>query len=289
MRLFLLLLMVCVQFVYGDDKRSREVIVSVAPYKFFVESIAGDSVKVDVLVPPGASFHHYEPTPGQVIKAAKADIWFRIGESFEGRALQAITSHHPEIKIVDLRDGVNLIVVDHAHHHHEACCHGEGGADLHIWLSLRQSKIQAKKIAEALIAVYPEHKKEFEERLDLLLGKMERLDQEIITLLKPLKTRVMMVGHPAYAYFARDYDLRQIPVELEGKDPSAKQLTLLLHTARELKIKTIFVQPQYNNKGPALIAKEIGAELIVLDPYSGDYFQTLREIARKISLANHSL
>lgn len=270
--------------VYADvpDSRSHVVVVSIAPYQFFVEAIAGETVEVKLLVPPGASFHHYEPTPKQVLDAVNSDIWFRVGESFETRVITALQSHNPQMRIVDLRKGVNLIVVSQADPNRHACCHHEG-ADLHIWLSPAQSKIQAQAIAQAFISMYPEHTHYYEQRLQNLLKSLDDLDQEICRILKPVKNRTIMVAHPAYAYFARDYHLSQLPIEYDGKDPTPRQLTSILEKARESQIKTVFVQRQYGTKGAMLIANELGAKLVVLDPYSGDYFKTLRTIAERIA------
>jgi zinc transport system substrate-binding protein len=262
-----------------QDQRSHFVIVSITPYKYFVEAIGGNTVKVGPLVPPDTSFHHYEPTPKLVLQAGTADIWFRIGESFEGRAIQALTSHYPNLKIVDLRDHVDLITVGHEHRN---CCHAEG-ADLHIWLSARQAKIQATDIAKALMEVYPENKQLYQDNLDKLLKQLDELDAEIIQILKPLQNRTIMVAHPAYAYFARDYQITQLPIEYEGKDPSSKQLMRTLEEARAAQVKTIFIQKEYSPKGPYLVAKELGANIVELNPYSGDYFVMMRSIAQRIA------
>jgi len=260
------------------------VLVSVAPYKLFVEKIAGDTVKVELMVPAGASSHTYEPTPKQTLAASHADIWFQIGESFEPRATRALKSYHPEMDIVDLRKGINLIVSKEGD---EGCCHcchhaHDSCIDPHFWLSPREVKIQAATIADALIERYPQHRRQYEDGLKELTQELEGLDREITDILAPLKNRIIMVSHPAYAYFCRDYQIKQLSIEFEGKDPTPQQLTRVLKQAQESHIKSIFIQMQYNNKGARLIAKEIGAEVVTLDPYAEQYFASLREIARAI-------
>lgn len=263
------------------DVRSHTVVVSIAPYRYFVEKIAGDTAKVIVFVPVGASFHDYEPTPKQVFTASKADLWFRIGESFEGRVMQALQGHQFGVRFVDLRDNVSLIVVD-PKDGHRCCCHANG-ADLHVWLSPKEAKIQSKAIAKALSETYPEHQKLYQQNLNDLLKSLDELDQYIVKTLSPLQQRIIMVGHPAYAYFARDYNLTQLPIECEGKDPTPRQLTNLLDKARAEKIKTIFTQKQYGEKAVRLVANEIGAKIVVLDPYSDDYINMMHDLADKIS------
>ncbi len=261
-------------FLIATDSSAPTVLVSVAPHKFFVEKIAKETVQVYLMVPAGASAHTYEPTPRQMVTASQADIWFRIGEAFENRAIQALKSHHPHLEIVDLRQRVDLIQHGHGHC---ACC--PGNVDLHFWLSARQAQIQAKTIADALMKTFPEHADIYRSNLRVFQQELQDLDQEIQGILAPLKNRNILVSHPAYAYFCRDYTLVQHAIEVEGKDPTPQQMTKLLTLARQLQIRTIFIQMQYNNKAAKLVAETLGAKLVVLDPYSEQFFTSMREIA----------
>ena len=263
------------------NNKSHYVLVSVAPYKFFVEAIAGKTLNVGLLVPAGTSFHHFEPTPKQMLAACSADLWFRMGESFETRLIQVLKSHCPNMQIFDLREGLNLI--EDPHHACHECCASESSADLHIWLNPLLVKIQVERIAKELIQLYPEHQEEFQKRLQTLQQELVDLDQHIKTLLEPLKNRTIMVSHPAYAYFAKTYNLTQLPIEYEGKDPSPRQLTEILNKARAAKITTIFIQPQHSSKGAYLIAKELNAKVVTLDPYAENYFVMMNEIAKSFA------
>ncbi len=256
------------------------VLVSVAPYKFLVEKIAKDTITVDLMVPAGASAHTFEPTPKQMIKAGSADIWFLLGESFETKASQALLAHKPSLRLVDLRQNVDLITADPIS---GACCCCAGSQDLHIWLSCIQARIQSETIANALIAAFPQHKELYEKGLQSLKKDLQQLNDNIQEILKPVVNRVMMVSHPAYAYFCRDFHFKQLSIEIEGKDPTPKQLHTVLNLARALSVKKIFAQPQYSTKGAQLFAKELGAELIILDPYSEEYMQTMLTIAKRLA------
>lgn len=260
-------------FLFADTQTAPFVLVSVAPHKFFVEKIAQETVQVYLMVPAGASSHTYEPTPRQMLAASRADIWFRIGEPFENRAIQALKSHQPKLEIVDLRHGLDLIQDPH----HKGCC--PGSVDLHFWLSARQAQIQAQTIATALIQAYPEHTELYKHNLHAFQQELRNLDQEIQTILAPLENRHILVSHPAYAYFCRDYDLKQYAIEMEGKDPTPHQMTKLLNVARQVHIRTIFIQMQYNNKAATLVAETLGAKLVILDPYSENYVTSMRDIA----------
>lgn len=256
---------------------AHTVLVSLAPYKFFVEKIVDKTVDVHLMVPAGASAHTYEPTPKEMLAAGNADVWFTIGEPFEARASMALQSHHPSMALVDLRNGVDPIS---SHDHPGHSCSNPSCRDSHVWMSPRQSKIQVSLIAETLAKLYPENKALYASNLQKFLDELDALDKEIAEMMKPLKQRVIMVSHPAYAYFCRDYNLKQLPIEFEGRDPTPQQLTKVIQEARKNKIRTIFIQPQYSNKGARLIADSIGAKVVTLDPYSEDYLHSMRQIAR---------
>jgi zinc transport system substrate-binding protein len=254
------------------------VLVSVAPYRFLVEQIAGDTVNVQLMVPPMASAHTYEPTPKEIMAASRADVWFVIGEPFERRAVASLKGFRKQMRVVDLKKGLDLIYDDH-----RGCCHGEGGADLHFWLSPRLDKIQAETIANTLIEMYPKHADLYRDRLVKLKGKLDAVDQKIKEIVAGSKGKTVMVAHAAYGYFCREYDFKQLPIEYSGKDPTAKQLHGVIAEAKELGIDTIFVQKQYSNKGATLIAQQLGAKVVTLEPYDENVLESLVNIARQFA------
>lgn len=275
---FLFIGLFCLFFKLQASETKPYVIVSVAPHRFFVEKIAGDTVEVGLIVPAGASAHTYEPTPKQMMAYSQAQIWFRIGESFENKALRALQSHNPHLQVIDLRQGLDLIPASCSHCHGGGKCHADA-MDLHFWLSPRLAQIQTDTITNALKRAYPQHASLYEENAMKFKEELQRLDQQITAILAPLTHRLIFVSHPAYGYFCRDYNLQQYSIEVEGKDPTPQQLNKILTLARNAQIRTIYIQPQYSNKGARLIAEQIGAQIISLDPYHEQYIQTLLEIA----------
>ncbi|NGX43388.1 MAG: High-affinity zinc uptake system binding-protein ZnuA [Chlamydiae bacterium] len=263
-----------------DEPRplSRSVVVSIAPYKFFVEEIAGNTIDVDLMVPTGGSPHSYEPTTRQILATSKADIWFQIGESFEARAFQALKSYNPEMEVIDMRKGIDLIdEKGHVHCHHHNC------KDPHIWLSPRLVKKQAEVIAATLSQHYPEHAERYEKSLRKFQQKLDGLDVQIGSIVQQAKSRSFLVSHPAYAYFCRDYGLMQLSIEFEGKEPTPQHLTEVLNRAREMGAKVVFIQAQHLSKGARLVAEELDAEVVELDPLDENYFENMLHIAKSIA------
>lgn len=282
---FVWTLLFCASSLSGADVDTQNqagqkplVLVTVAPHRYLVKQIAGDTVDVDVIVPPVANVHTFEPTPKQMIRAAQADVWFRIGEFFETQLGSALKKHHPGMVIVDLRQNLDLIYGDDEH---VACCHHAGSADLHFWLSPKQLMIQAQNVFDHLSTLYPQHKARYEEALKKHQEELKALDQQLRLLFGGLRQRTILVAHPAYGYLGRDYAIEQLTVEIEGKEPTPKQLSQLLRKAKELNLRTLFTQVQYPQKIAERIVQEMGphAKMVVLDPYAEDYMQNMRTIA----------
>jgi zinc transport system substrate-binding protein len=248
------------------------VLVSIAPQKFFVDQIAKGCVETIVLVPPGASPHSFEPTAKQLINASKSALWFSIGEPFEKKAINVLKSHNTFIQIVDTKKNITLLK--------GSCCHHcPDDVDTHIWLSPKNASIIASTIKEALVNKFPEKKTFFDENHNRLIEKLEALDQTLQANFAKIKDKTILVSHPAFGYLAKDYGFKQISIEVEGKDPTPKQLTELLKLAKSENIRSIYAQEQYQTKGAYIIAKAIKAQVIMVDPYCEDYINNTLKIS----------
>jgi zinc transport system substrate-binding protein len=264
----ILLFLFSVNTVYAKET----VLVTLPPYAYLVKRISGDTVTVETLIPPGANPHLFEPTPQEVSKAVQAKLWFCIGEQLEGKILTALHEKNKNLVSIDLCQGIALMSGhDHGgkHHHHEE------GKDRHLWLSPKLAKIQARTIAEALSNRFPDHRSHYQIQLQSLLLDLDLLDQQIHTALDPLKGKAILVSHPAFGYFCRDYGLRQISIECEGKDPLPHALSRIIKQAKETGVTTVFAVSPHNNKGAETIADRLHLPLITIDPYSSDYMQNM--------------
>jgi zinc transport system substrate-binding protein len=94
-----------------------------------------------------------------------------------------------------------------------------------------------------------------------------------------------MVFHPSWGYFAHTYGLKQVPVEIEGKDPKPAQLKELIEHAKKNQIKIIFLPPQFSSKSAKLVAKEIGGQVAFADPLAQNWSDNLREVTQKLDEA----
>jgi zinc transport system substrate-binding protein len=260
------------------------VVVSILPQKTFVKKIAGDLVDVTVMVSPGASPAVYEPKPSQMKKITKAQIYFSIGVPFEKAWLPRFKAQNPNMLLYDTSKGIKkLPMQEHHHNHHQ---HSSSTLDPHIWLSPTLVKIQAKNIADALKKIDPKHKTVYENNLKKFEQEIDELDVRLVKILKPCQGKAMMVFHPSWGYFAKDYGLEQIPIEVEGKEPKSKELVNIIHEAKEEGVKIVFVQPQFSKRTAKVIADSIGAKIVEADPVATNWAENLIQIAKNICKAN---
>jgi zinc transport system substrate-binding protein len=263
--LFYLMLVSC-----GSQSRNendRIITVSIAPFKYFVEAIGGNDFIVNVMVPAGSDPHVYEPVPEQINKLRRSTGYISNGYlGFEMNWLERFYETNRTMKKLCLGDKINPIVSEHQHQGE----HVEG-ADPHYWVSPLSAKIMAVSVKDFLSSLYPAHIQKYEENCQIFLKKIEELDKQTQTRFSSLKRRSFMIYHPNFAYIARDYGLEEIPVEFEGKEPPPSRIREMIDHARLDSVKIIFLQREYDPKNANAIAKEIGAEVKIVDPLSEDW------------------
>jgi len=260
--LALTLLVGCRQGATPEGTGKVEVTVSIVPQQYFVERIGGQHVDVNVMVLPGSSPATYEPKPEQLRALSQADAYVSIGVPFENAWLERIASANPDMLMVDTTQGIQRV-----------------GDDPHIWLSPKLVKVQAQTIYDALAYLDPSHTETYRANLNGFLADIDALDAEIRTTLAGVKSRKYMVFHPSWGYFARDYALEMIPIEIGGQEPSAAELAALITEAKESEIRVIFAQPEFSTRDAETIAREIGGEVLLISPLALDWLDNLRKAA----------
>lgn len=296
-----------------------DVTVSILPQKYFVEQIAKDKVNVNVMVKPGFSPATYSPKTSQMRKLSKSKIYFSIDVPFENAWLEKFKYSNKNMIIVDTANNINKIeMTKHEHHdeheenethheekdhdkhkHHEE--HGENethhvkkdhdehnhdGLDPHIWLDPSLVKIQAKTILEALINIDKKNKDFYTSNYKNFIKEINTLDTKIKNILKNNKDSAFMVFHPSWNYFAKAYDLEQIAVEKEGKNPKIKEIIELVKEAKEHNIKIVFVSPQFSQNSAKKIASSINGKVVNIDPLALDWKNNLIKVANSIKNSN---
>jgi len=306
----------------GTDGDKLVVAVSIVPQAGFVEAIGGDRVQVVVMLPPGYSAHSYIEDPHLMGQLSRAQVYFKVGTpiEFELMGLDKLRAQNPNMRLVDCSEGIQIIemgehVCDHDHdhedhhkddhdhqhdddgeHHHDDDEHHNDhehehehdhdhvhtGRDPHIWLSVSNAKVMVQNICAALVEVDPDNGAYYEQNCADYLAELRQLDDEIKDALADVENGRFIVYHPAWGYFAHDYDLIQMAVERGGTEPGGQDMERLIDEAREHDIRVVFVSPQYHTKKPETIAREIGGEVVIIDPLAKDFIDNMLDVAYKM-------
>ena len=159
--------------------QNLHVTVSIAPQRYFVEKIGGEYVDVNVMVPPGADPHTYEPKPRQVVSLAKARIFFAIGLPFETGWLDRFRAVNPEMLIVRTDEGIDKLPSHPEKAEGDGHSHEEYRCDPHVWLSPRLVMKQAEHIVRTLAETDPSHADAYRQNYARFIGELNELDRYI--------------------------------------------------------------------------------------------------------------
>jgi len=262
------------------------VTVSIVPQKYFVERVGGDHVAVNVMVLPGNNPATYEPKPEQLQALGESEAYFSIGVPFENAWLARITEANTDMLIVDTIADVERLPMTEPHHdggdaQGEEADHAahQGPPDPHVWLSPELVKVQSRAIYEALVELDPQREDEYRANLDAFIADIDALEADIQAALAELETNAFIVFHPAWGYFARDFGLEQIPVEVGGQEPSARELANLIEFAKAEQIQIVFAQPEFSTEDAETIAREIGGDVVLVSPLAADWMANMRQVA----------
>lgn len=249
-----------------------------------MEAIAQELVEVEVLVQPGENPETFTVSPRTLARISKAAVYFTIGVPMESSLLPKLESNFPDILVVDTSMGIRKrSLEDHMHTAGSAEGEHKHTEDPHIWLSPGLVKVQLRHYLRALKELLPDQADFLNENYQNFIEKLEAVDEELDKLLKDFQRFTVFVYHPAFGYFLDRYGLRQVTVELQGKQPSPKQLRYLIALAKEYGSKVIFVQPQFDRNSARMLAKAIGGRVESLDPLSENYLDNLRKMGETIA------
>ena len=251
------------------------VAVSIPPQEYILENIAGNLVEPIVIVKPGNSPHTYEPKPSQMVSLSKAKLYLAIGVEFEKVWLKKFKNQNPNLKIVHSDNNISKIPMLNGHE--------RGELDPHIWLNPKNIKQIAICTENALSSVDSNNSKIYQANLKKFLVKIDKLNNKVKEILSKAKVKKFLIFHPSWGYFAKEYGLGQIAVEIEGKEPSPKELINIIKLAKKSGVKVIFVQPEFSQKEASLIANEIGIKVVKVSPLSRDLVQNILNFAKEVA------
>jgi zinc transport system substrate-binding protein len=249
----------------GNQDNGRIITVSISPFKYFVDVISGGDFTVNVMVPAGSDPHVYEPVPEQINKLRISEGYISNGYlGFEMNWLDRFYQTNRKMKKLNLGESIDPIRPEHSDEHIE-------GADPHYWVSPKCAMSMAAAVKNFLSELNPTAKDKYDQNCKQLLISIDSLDKKAEKYFEGFKGKSFMIYHPNLAYLARDYGLKEVAVESEGKEPTPAGMKYLVDLSARENIKTIFVQREFDTRNAKAIASETGAKLVIIDPLSENW------------------
>ena len=255
------------------EKPAVTVTVTISPYKYFVDQIAKGKVDVNVMVSNGNNPETYEPYAQQMMELSKSALYLKVGSiGFEQTWMKKLQDNAPDMKVIDTSVGIKPAKTP------------GGNIDPHVWMSCSNARIIASNILKALCELEPKNKAFFEKNYQSLLSIIDKRDSTIKESFKkdPDLVRKFVIYHPILTYFARDYQLEQLAIEEEGREPSAAQLKSLIERARKEKIKFCLIQAEFANRNTTTFIKESYTKPMNINPLQGDWNRAMQEAAAAV-------
>ncbi len=262
-----------------QEGANAEVVVSIAPIAEMVELLSEGNVAVHCLLPKGGQPESFEPTVQSLNALSDAKVYLSVGKlGFERFWLPRIQELYPKLKLVNLSEGLDVCEQEGEHHHETL-----GGEEPHYWTSFAGIKHIAGQTAKALSglnadssALYMKRLKQFDARLDSL--KVLTYNQ-----LSEAKVKAFVIYHPSLTYFAQEMGLEQLVIEDEGKAPNPKHLQELLNKSKDLGVKVVFIQKEFNPKLCESFAQEIGAKTVLINPLGQGWEKEMASITKALT------
>lgn len=280
MKRFLYLIIICTLWVgcksnqqkagMAESNAKPTVTVTIPPYQYFVDKIAGDKVDVNVMVSNGNNPETYEPNAQQMMELSNSALYLKVGSiGFEQTWMKKLQDNAPDMKVIDTSVGITPAQTP------------GGNIDPHVWMSCKNARIISSNIFKALCQLEPENKTFFQKNYQQLLSSIDRQDSIIRKSFKdnPEMVRKFVIYHPILTYFARDYQLEQLAIEEEGREPSAAQLKSLIERARKQKIRYCLIQAEFANRNTTTFIKESQTKAMDINPLQADWANAMKEVS----------
>lgn len=289
--ILLIVLLIAICGLSGCSQKQnakRRITVTIEPQRYFAEQIAGDKFEIISMVKAGSNPESYDPSPQQMVSLGDSEAYFKIGYiGFELAWMDNLIKNNPHLKIFDLSNGFELIESD-AHTNCEDAAHNHesdrkyAAVDPHIWSSISGAKTVSLNILKALISLDPTNESYYTANYNVLLQEITATEQVLTEKLDSLPSRTFIIYHPALTYLAQEFNLSQLCIEMDGKEPSPALLKELIETTHTNQTRVVFIQEEFDRKNAELIAKETQCQLIQINPLSYDWHDELIRIANAL-------
>ena len=243
----LLLLTACGPALPPENSDRLQIVAAVFPAYDFARSAAGELADVTLLLPPGAESHSYEPTPADILRVQRCDLFIYLGGESDAWVDTILSAIEPRGDVLRMMDCVDLLEEEtvegmqggHDHDHEEDHDHlGEVlSMDEHVWTAPRNAAAVTRIIGQRLALLDPENGEAYAAGAEAYALELEELDRDFTAFFDTLPDRTIVFGDRfPLLYFAEAYDLdyyAAFPGCGAQTEPSAATVAFLTKKVRE--------------------------------------------------------
>ena len=250
------------------DKDKFQIMTTLFPQYDFSKEIVKDKGEVSLLIPPGVEAHSYEPTPQDIVKIRKADVFIYTSDYMEPWAKKMIDEISEEdLLVINLSENLELIDIeghdDHDHDHEEI-----DAKDPHTWLDPIYAQQMVNNIANKLKIIDKDNAEYYENNANAYIKDLKQLDADFISMLeKTSKDTIIYGGHFAFGYFTKRYNLKHISPYVgfsPNAEPTPSRIVELIETLEESDAKVIYYEELVDPKVAEIISEQTGAKMLLL-------------------------
>ena len=259
------------------DHSSNVLTVSVEPQRKLLSEIVGDKFEVETLMPRGANPETFEPTMRSRVSLDESPLYFAVGcLPFETKIVETLSD---KARVVNTSAGIVPLYGTHSHDgecDHDGHHHGE--VDPHTWVSVKNMRVIARNMYDAVVKYDPDNKDYYTDRYNAVDRRLDLLDKAFAAKLDSAPGKAFAVWHPSLSYLARDYGLEQISVSFENKEMSPVRLAEVAEEAREHGVRVFFFQQDYDSRQAQTLNNAMNTRMITVNPLDYDWDKELTNV-----------